>query len=447
MRWFAFVLLAVPGPAPRADRPNIVFILADDLGWGEVGCYGQAKIRTPHLDRLAAEGARWTQMYAGNAVCAPSRCSLLTGKHPGRAHVRSNRETKPEGQTPIPDAAVTVAEILKASGYATAAIGKWGLGGPGSEGDPIRQGFDLFYGYNCQAHAHTYYPTYLWRNDRRVALDGKTYTHDLLEKEALEFVRSHKDKPFFLYLPFTIPHVAMQVPDEDLDAYPGWEDPPYTGGKGYTPHPRPRAAHAAMVSRMDRSVGRLLDLLAELRLEKDTLVIFSSDNGSIDAVGGHDLKFFQGNGPLRGQKGDLYEGGIRVPFIARWPGRLDPGRVIDRPGAFWDVLPTLAAAAGAEAPKDVDGLNLLGSARHAHFYWEFAGYGGQQAVRLGDWKGIRRNLQKGEITPLELYDLAKDIGETTDVAAANPEVVARVEAIMKASHERSTLFPLKAIDE
>jgi arylsulfatase A len=446
MRWLTLALLAALGTPPRSERPNIVFILADDLGWGELGCYGQAKIRTPHLDRLAAQGVRFTQLYAGNAVCAPSRCSLMTGLHPGHAHVRNNREVQPEGQAPLPGAAVTVAEVLKGRGYATAAIGKWGLGGPGTEGDPNRQGFDLFYGYNCQRHAHNHYPSYLWKNDRRIELDGKTYSHDLFEKESLDFVRSHKDGPFFLYLPFTIPHVAMQIPDEALDDYKGWDDPPYEGGQGYTPHSRPRAAHAAMISRMDRSVGRLLDLLAELQLEKDTLVIFTSDNGSIDRAGGHDLKFFAANGPFRGEKGQLYEGGIRVPFIARWPGRLQPGTLSDRVGAFWDILPTLAAAAGADTPKQIDGLDLLGPARHEFLYWEFPGYGGQQAVRLGSWKGIRTDLLKGKVTPLQLYDLAADPGETTDLAARNPEVVARIEALMRQSHEPSALFPMKALD-
>lgn len=445
MRLLCLAALLLPA-ASRPDKPNIVFILADDLGWGELGCYGQKKIRTPQLDRLAAEGGRWTQFYAGNAVCAPSRCSFMTGKHPGRAHVRSNQELKPEGQLPIPDAAVTVAELLKARGYATAAIGKWGLGGPGSEGDPNKQGFDLFYGYNCQRHAHSYYPDYLWRNQQRVPLDGKTWTHDLLEKEALDFVRANKEKPFFLYLPFTIPHVAMQVPDEALDDYQDWEDPPYVGGKGYTPHPRPRAAHAAMITRMDRSVGRLLALLAELGLDKNTLVVFSSDNGSIDGTGGHDLKFFAGNGPLRGQKGQLYEGGIRVPLLARWPGRIAPGSVNEAPGANWDLLPTFCAAAGAETPKDVDGLDLLGPKRHEHLYWEFPSGGGQQALRLGNWKGFRNGLQKGELTPLQLYDLAADVGETTDLAAKHPEVVAKIEQLMKDSRTPSPHFPIKALD-
>jgi arylsulfatase A len=446
MRILTLAVLTALGSAPRPDKPNIIFILADDLGWGELGCYGQKKIRTPHLDALAAQGARWTQFYSGNAVCAPSRCCLMTGKHPGHAHVRNNKEVKPEGQVPIPDGAVTVAELLKGRGYATAAIGKWGLGPPGSEGDPNRQGFDLFYGYNCQAHAHTFYPSYLWKNDRRVELDGKTFTHDLLEAEALRYVRDHKDKPFFLYLPFTIPHVAMQVPDEALEEYKDWPETPYTGGRGYTPHPRPRAAHAARVSRLDRSVGRLMDLLAELRLDQNTIVMFSSDNGSIDAVGGHDLKFFEGNGSLRGQKGDLYEGGIRVPFLVRWPGHVQPGSTVDTPGAFWDLLPTLCAAAGAEAPKDVDGLDLHGPARHAFFYWEFPSYGGQQAVRMGNWKGIRTDLLKGKLTPVQLYDLATDVGETMDVAAKHPEVVARIEKIMKDSRVPSALFPMKALD-
>jgi arylsulfatase A len=429
------------------EKPNIVFILADDLGYGELGCYGQTKIRTPRLDRLAAEGARFTQFYAGSAVCAPSRCALMTGKHTGRAHVRSNKERKPEGQEPLPDAEITLPELLKARGYATGAFGKWGLGGPGTEGDPLRQGFDHFFGYNCQAHAHSYYPTYLWKNDRKVELDGKTYTHDLIEKEALDFLRAHKDKPFFLYLPFTIPHVAMQVPDEALEEYKDWPETPYTGGKGYTPHPRPRAAHAAMITRMDRSVGRVLDLLDELGLAKTTIVMFSSDNGSIDLVGGHDLPFFQGNGPLRGQKGDLWEGGIRVPLLVRWPGRVKPGTVDPRPRATWDLLPTFCKAAGAEPPKDVDGLDLYGPSEPEALYWEFPGYGGQQALRMGRWKAIRTGLSKGKLTPIQLYDLESDPGETKDVAAGHPELVAKLNARMKASRRPSDVFPLKALDD
>jgi arylsulfatase A len=452
--------LGCAGAAPmQADRkPNIIFILADDLGYGELGCYGQKKILTPRLDRMAAEGLRFTNAYSGNAVCAPSRCNLLTGLHPGHAHVRDNRTYGPEGQTPLPASTVTIAKLLKSAGYATGAMGKWGLGGPGTEGDPNKQGFDLFYGFNCQGHAHNHYPIYLWKNDQRVALPGndgtlkgRSFSHDLFEKEALDFVQANKERPFFLFVPFTIPHVSIQVPDDSMEPYKDWEEKPYWGDKGYLPHPRPRAGHAAQITRMDRSVGRILDLVAKLGLDDHTIVIFSSDNGSIDGVGGHDLEFFQGNGPLRGQKGQLYEGGIRVPFIVRWPGKIKPGTASDMPIAFWDVLPTLCDVAQVAKPAAVDGVSLastlLGGAAPARefLYWEFPSYGGQQAVRMGKWKGIRTDLAKGP-SPVQLYDLEADPAETKNIAAEYRDVVAKIEKIMAENHQRSELFPIKGID-
>ncbi|RPH46136.1 MAG: arylsulfatase, partial [Planctomycetota bacterium] len=358
----ASVLMA---PVQDPKKPNIIFILADDLGYGELGCYGQKKIQTPRIDKMAAEGLRFTNAYSGNAVCAPSRCSLMTGLHQGHAWVRDNRTVGPEGQTPLPASTVTVARLLQSAGYTTGAMGKWGLGGPGTEGDPNKQGFDTFYGFNCQGHAHNHYPIYLWKNDQRVAqpgndgtYKGRTFSHDQFEKEALAFIEANQARPFFLFLPFTIPHVAIQVPEDSLEPYKDWEEKPYWGDKGYLPHPRPRAGHAGMISRMDRSVGRVFDLLAKLGLDEKTIVIFSSDNGSIDRVGGHDLPFFDGNGPLRGEKGQLYEGGIRVPFIARWPGRIKPGTTSDAPIAFWDMLPTLCEVAGIAKPEKTDGAGL-----------------------------------------------------------------------------------------
>jgi arylsulfatase len=447
----------------RARKPNVIFILADDLGYAELGCYGQKKIHTPCLDRMAAQGMRFTQNYAGAPVCAPSRCCLMTGKHGGHAWVRDNREVQPEGQTPLRANEVTLAQLFHKQGYATAAIGKWGLGFPGSTGDPHQKGFDLFFGYNCQRHAHSHYPTYLWRNDNRVTLagnDGKTgtqYSHDLFETDALQFIREHRRRPFFLYVPFTIPHVAIQVPPESLAEYQGkWDDPPYDGKKGYLPHPAPRAGYAAMVTRLDRSVGRMLDLLKELGLEDSTLVLFSSDNGPVhDGVGGSDSAFFESAGPLRGLKGSVYEGGIRVPLIGRWPGRVPAGTTTDLPCYFPDVMPTLMELIGATAtlPKDIDGVSfaptLLGQSakqvRHEYLVWEFAGYGGQQAVRLGDWKGVRRNLQKGD-APVELYNLKDDIGEQHDVAKQHPDVVRRIEQIMATDRVASKLFPIKALE-
>ncbi len=473
----AACILAVlirPVPTQAQRQPNIIFILADDLGYGDLGSYGNTKIRTPQLDQMAKQGMRFTDFYAGSPVCAPSRCVLLTGKHGGHAFIRDNKEWQPEGQYPIPASEVTLAELLKAQGYATGAFGKWGLGYPGSEGDPNRQGFDLFYGYNCQREAHNFYPDHLWRNDRKVMLEGNTrgltgkhYSHDLIEAEALQFIRANQDKPFFLYAPFTIPHLALQVPEDSLAEYAGAfpADTPYDGKNGYLPHPQPHAAYAAMITRMDRSVGRMLALLKELKLDENTLVIFSSDNGGAfgtvtkdfdflpGRMGGTDYVFFGSTGKFRAFKGSVYEGGIRVPFIARWPGRIKAGGVSDLPAAFYDVLPTLCEVAGTKPPRATDGVSLLPTllgkgkqTRHEFLFWDFSGYGGQQAVRLGAWKGLRRNLHRGN-TKLELYNLKTDIGEQHDVAAQHPDLVKRIERIMAEQHRPSALFPFKVLGE
>jgi arylsulfatase len=460
-RWLWVVVLAL-GFASRltAAPPNVVLIVADDLGCHELGCYGQQLIRTPHIDRLAAGGTKFTRFYAGNNVCAPSRCCLMTGKHAGHATVRNNKEAQPEGQFPIRADDVTVAELLKGKGYATAAVGKWGLGMFGSTGDPLRHGFDAFFGYNCQRHAHSHYPTYLYRNADRFPLpgnDGKagdTYSHDLFEKEALAFLAANKGRPFFLYLPFIVPHVAVQVPEDSLAEYRGklGADPAYDGKKGYQPHPAPHAGYAAMVTRLDRTVGRIADRLKELGLEKDTLVLFTSDNGPTHNVGGADSDFFRSAGPLRGLKGSLYEGGIRVPLIAYQPGTVPAGRTCDLPSYFPDVLPTLCGLAGATAPAGVDGVSLVPSLTgkgtqqsHEFLYWEFPGYGGQQAVRSGNWKAVRQNLGKGAVKT-ELYDLAADPGEKTDVAAQHPDVLRRLEKLLADQHVPSADFPLPTID-
>lgn len=457
----ALCVVALNANAGDKRKPNIIYILADDLGYAELGSYGQDKIRTPRLDLMAKQGLRFTQHYSGNAVCAPSRCVLMTGLHSGHAQIRNNSETKPDGQLPIAANTITIARILQQLGYATGIIGKWGLGMHDSTGDPQKQGFDHFFGYYCQRHAHNHLPKFLWRNAQQVPLEGnpgkatgKTHSHDLFEKESLDFIRKNKDKSFFLYLPFTIPHVALQANDESLKEYQGkFEETPYLGKKGYQPHPTPRAAYAAMITQMDRTVGRIIDLLQQLGLDEDTIIIFSSDNGPThDGVGGSDSVFFRSAGRLRGFKGSLFEGGVRVPMIVRWPGKSAPGRTTDHISGFQDVLPTLCEIAGATTPDKLDGISMLPTIlgkgeqkQHEFLYWEFSGYGGQQAVRMGDWKALRQNMHKGNMT-LQLFNLAKDIGETTDVAAANPAVVERALRIMREQHVPSKAFPFKAID-
>ncbi|HBE67240.1 MAG TPA: N-acetylgalactosamine-6-sulfatase [Planctomycetaceae bacterium] len=478
------VVLISHANAPAA-KPNIVFILADDLGYRELGCYGQEKIKTPNIDRLAAEGMRFTQHYCGNAVCAPSRCVLLTGKHPGHAFVRDNKSTPPEGQWPIPAEEVTLPELLTGAGYATGVFGKWGLGGPGSSGQPDNQGVDRFFGYLCQAHAHSYYPSYLWSNDAHVELannppvnghakfpkgadptdeanykqfQGTDYAPDRINAAAIEFIREHKDEPFFLYYPSVIPHVALHVPEEDLMPYRelGWNDPPFTkaNGYGYTPHFTPRAAYAAMISRLDTYVGRVLDELERQGLSENTIVIFSSDNGTTHLKQEVDYDFFASVGELRGLKGSLYEGGVRVPTIVRWPGKTQAGIETDYVSGFEDWLPTLltVAQAASSIPENTDGVSLLpvlqceASTPREYLYREFAGYGGQQSIRVGDYKAVRQNLRKGKLE-IELYDLATDPGETKNIAADYPEVVERLAGMMLASRVPSEDFPIKALDE
>lgn len=468
-------LLLCPLVAAQEPRqPNIVLLLADDLGYGEVGCYGQKKIETPHLDRLAAEGLRFSQHYAGAPVCAPSRCVLMTGRQLSHAWIRGNREVRPEGQWAIPDEAVTVPELLKPLGYATGCVGKWGLGPAGSTGDPNGQGFDFFYGYICQRVAHNYYPPHLWLNGEKHLLDnpvfaahqklqvapasydrfhGNEYAPDRIMSAASAFVRRHREEPFFLYLPFVEPHVAMQPPRAWVDRYPEeWDDEPYLGQRGYLPHPRPRAGYAAMISHLDDHIGRVVGLIDELGLGENTLILFSSDNGATHDAGGVDTEFFASVGPLRGRKGSVYEGGLRVPTIARWTGTIAAGATTDHVSGFQDVLPTVVEIAGGKPPHGIDGISfaptLLGRGeqrQHDHMVWEFFGYGGQQAVRMGSWKAVRRQLRENA-TPIELYDLSVDIAESNDVAAQHPDIVAQMDHIMRTERTPNADFPIEMLD-
>ena len=439
---------AMAAPAPPvagAERPNIVFILADDLGYGDVGVYGQTKIRTPRLDRMAREGTRFTQFYAGSPVCAPSRSALMTGQHTGHTYIRGNKE-HPAGQEPLPDGVTTVADLLHRAGYATGIFGKWGLGGPDTEGIPSRHGFDEFFGYYDQRRAHFYYPEYLHRDGEKVVVRGR-YSHDAIAEEALAFLDRHRREPFFLYVPVTIPHAELQAPDDAYAPYVKdgrsvFPETPFAEDH-YGAQAMPHATYAAMVSRLDRDVGRILDKLGELGLNRRTIVFFTSDNGP-SVEGGSDPEFFDSNGPFRGIKRDVYEGGIRVPMIAWGPGHIPAGRTSDEVWAMWDVLPTLAALAGVKAPSGIDGISMVPSLTgrgrqppHGALYWEFYEQGTKQAVRMGRWKGVRQPMITGK---LEVYDLQADPGETRDVAARNPGVAARLVRLLDEAHTPSALW-------
>ena len=432
-----------------ARKPNFVYIMVDDAGYGDFSSFGQKHFKTPSVDRMVAEGMKLTDFYAASTVCAPSRCSLMTGYHTGHALVRGNREVRPEGQAPLAGSALTLPEILSKTGYISGMFGKWGLGAPGSVGDPMNQGFDRFFGYNCQRQAHTFYPTHLWSDREKVALDGKTYSHHLIAEETLKFIRANKDKPFFCYCPFTIPHAAMHAPEKDVapwrKKFPQFED---VVGRYRGPLVKnPVAAFAAMMTILDRDVGHILDLLKELGIDENTLVIFTSDNGP-HKEGGHKPDFFDSNGPLRGYKRDLYEGGIRVATAAWWPSVIKPGSASSHVGTGWDVLPTFCELAGVPTPEGIDGVSFAPTlrgqktkqAKRDHVYWEFHEQGGKQAVRKGKWKAVRLNVRKKPNGPIELYDLSKDIGETKNLASKHPDVVKEMDRIMSDSHVPSPTF-------
>lgn len=450
--------------AQENSRPNIVFILADDLGYSDLGCYGQKLFATPNIDKLANEGLKFTSHYAGAPVCAPSRSALMTGLHTGHTFVRGNKEVEPEGQWPLPQDARTLLEMLKNAGYTTGVFGKWGLGYPGSEGAPENQAVDEFFGYNCQRLAHNYYPGHLWDNTKKIVLDGNSGTskHDyapqIIHEQALKFLDKNKDESFFLFYPMVIPHAELAAPEKYMAQYRGKYLPEkkYDGvdaGESdfrngpYGSQPESHAAFAAMLHLLDEQVGEVVDRIRSLGLDEKTLIIFSSDNGP-HVEGGGDPDYFNSNGIFRGYKRDLYEGGIRVPMIARWSSVIAPGTVTDHVSAFWDFMPTFGALAGGAVPSHIDGISflptLLGKEKqqqHDHLYWEFHEQGGRRALRAGAWKLVQYDVNKNPQGAYELYNLESDPGEKSDLAAKFPKRVASMKKILLKQHTPSKIFP------
>lgn len=451
---------AASADSANSGKPNIVLIMVDDLGYGDISPYGQRKILTPNLGKIAERGMVFTQFYAGTSVCAPSRSSLMEGLHTGHTYIRGNKQNgSRNGQWPIPEDTVTMAKVLKKAGYATGMIGKWGLGNPGTTGDPLKQGWDYYFGYTDQVLAHNYYPEYLLKNGEKIKLNNKVkylegkfdglgsysterneYSHDYFMSEALNFIESNQDHPFFLYLPFTIPHdngeqlesMKFEVPRQGI----------YAEKDSWTKN---QQDYAAMISYMDVGLGDIYRRLKNLGILNNTLLIFTSDNGPMKNI--PTTAFFNSNGDLRGAKRDVYEGGIRVPMIAHWPGVVTGGRVSDHVSAAWDFMPTFCEMAGVAAPDNTDGISLLPELKgekqpeHPFLYWEYHTKGGNQAVRMGDWKGVRMNGGADKNAHIELYNLATDIGETKDVAPKHTNVVKQIREIMDTEHSPSELFP------
>jgi arylsulfatase A len=451
------------GQSGKEKLPNIVFILADDLGYGDLSCYGQKNFSTPNIDRIAQQGMLFRQHYTGCTVSAPSRSCLMTGLHTGHTPIRGNKGWEPEGQWPLPAASVTIPEMLKTKGYISGAFGKWGLGYIDTEGDPNDQGIDEFFGYNCQSLAHNYYPDHLWHNHEKVILhendNGKKgiYSADLIQEAALKFIEKNRDKPFILFYTTTIPHAELLAKDEYMTKFTGKylpektfrgvDDGPTFRQGPYGSQNEVHAAFAAMINQLDDYVGELTAKLLDLGLDKNTIVIFASDNGP-HQEGGADPDFFDSNGPLRGYKRDMYEGGIRTPLLVMWPGKVKAGAISDHLSAFWDIMPTLAEITGAECTENIDGISflptLLGKNKqqsHEYLYWEFHEQGGKMAVRSGNWKGVKLNIDKDPASPVELYDLSVDIGEKINVATTHPDIVTKLENMMKAAHKPSDIFP------
>ncbi len=442
-------------------KPNIIYILADDLGYGDLSFTGQLKFKTPNIDKLAAQGMFFNQHYSGSTVCAPSRSALMTGQHTGHTFIRGNKRMENMGQYPLEASALTVAEILKKAGYTTGSFGKWGLGSPDSEGDPNKQGFDEFYGYNSQTLAHNYYPYHLWHNQTKIVLEGnagqktETYAPNLIHEQALLFLEKNKDNPFFMYYPSVIPHAELFAPEEYMEKYRGEllpeksyegtdEGERYKNG-GYGSQKEGHAAFAAMVHLLDKQVGEISAKVEEMGIAKNTLIIFTSDNGP-HLEGGADPDYFDSNSKFKGYKRDLYEGGIRVPMIAYWPGKINPKSSSDHISAFWDFLPTVCDIVEVPTPKNIDGISflpaLVGDNQNAHeyLYWEFHEKGGRQGVRLGDWKGIRLNMHNDPSAPIELYNLTQDIGEENNIAQDHPDLIEKIADIMENEHMPSEVF-------
>jgi len=454
-------------PKPKNSKPpNIIYILADDLGYGDIGVYGQTLFETPNLDRLAKGGMQFLQHYSGSTVCAPSRSALMTGQHTGHTFIRGNSERgftlENEGQYPLASEELTIAEALKEAGYRTAAFGKWGLGYPGSEGAPNSQGFDQFYGYNCQRVAHNYYPTHLWDNQLKEDLKGndgntaQTYAPELIHQKALSFLEENKDAPFFMFYPSVIPHAELVAPEEYMVKYRGkfLPEKKHVNAKkkdgysvsGYNSQVESHAAFAAMVNILDNQVGEIMDKVHELGIAENTLIIFTSDNGP-HKEGGADPDYFDSNGPLKGYKRDLYEGGIRVPMMAYWPSKIQPGSTSNHPSAFWDFFPTAIEIAGVKKEfAGIDGISFLPTLvgkeqkSHPYLYWEFLERGGRQAVLMNQWKGIRLNMAKNPDAPIELYRLTDDIGEENNLAQEYPQIVKKMDRLMKEAHVNSEIF-------
>ena len=452
-------------PKSVHQRPNIVFILADDLGWGDLSCYGQQRFQTPNIDSLAGNGLRFTQCYSGTTVSAPSRSCLITGTHSGHTPIRGNLELDPEGQFPLPAASASIFQDLKRAGYVTGAFGKWGLGFIGSTGDPQQQGIDHFFGYNCQLLAHSYYPDHLWDNSTRIELDtdlpygAGVYAPDLIHEKALAFLDDAvaEGKPFFMWYPTTIPHAELLVPEDSImrhfrgmypeQPYHGTDSGPFFRKGGYCSQESPRATFAAMVTRLDAYVGDIVRHLQDLGVYDNTLIIFASDNGP-HKEGGADPDFFDSNGPWRGYKRDVYEGGIRVPMIVSWKGHIAPGGESDFVCSFWDLMPTFRELTGEASADGLDGVSLLplwegrpGQQEHAYLYFEFQELGGRQAVREGPWKLVHLDI-RSDAPRYELYNLDEDPGETRNLAAEFPDVLARLQALMTEAHVPNPHFPV-----